>query len=215
MKIVPDPNFITQNTADLKAQLEAIPKEALEFEEDVFENDFKLVLNSVKEESCRGNPNRYNCTKCNFRASSKRCLNAHNTFVHENKFYTCEYCPIKTRTEMALHYHIDMKHNTYWELEEQVRDTLMKESSLTGTENREDNTKCDFCEKSFQNNRGLIVHMSRMHKEEYRSKRKETQVVPNECYICGFIFTSEEAFKTHSEKNHNQEYSIQRSDSVT
>ena len=108
-----------------------------------------------------------------------------------------------------------MKHNTYWEIEEQVRDTLIKEKSLSENEDDETTTKCDFCEKSFQNNRGLIVHMSRMHKEEYRSKRKETQVTPNECYICGFTFLNEDAFKTHSEINHNQEYVIQRSDSVT
>ena len=57
--------------------------------------------------------------------------------------------------------------------------------------------------------------MSRMHKEEYRNKRKETQAVPNKCYICGFTFSNEDSFKTHSEKNHNQDYIIQRSDSVT
>ena len=57
--------------------------------------------------------------------------------------------------------------------------------------------------------------MSRMHKEEYRCKRKETQVIQNNCYICGFTFSSEDAFKAHAEKCHNQEYIIQRSDSVT
>ena len=110
-----------------------------------------------------------------------------------------------------------MKHNTYWEIEEQVRDILIKEKSFSETDNEDDETtnKCDFCEKSFQNNRGLIVHMSRMHKEEYRNKRKVTQVIPNECYICGFTFISEDAFKTHSEISHNQDYFIQRSDSVT
>ena len=36
LTIIPDPNFITQNTADLKASLEAIPKESLEYEEDVW-----------------------------------------------------------------------------------------------------------------------------------------------------------------------------------
>ena len=40
-------------------------------------------------------------------------------------------------------------------------------------------------------------------------------MVPNKCYICGFTYSSEEAFKEHSEKCHNQEYIIQRSDSVT
>ena len=57
MKVVPDQNVIAQNTAELKAMLEAIPKEALEYEEDVFEKDFKLVLSSEKEEAYPGNLN--------------------------------------------------------------------------------------------------------------------------------------------------------------
>ena len=70
---------------------------------------------------------------------------------------------------MALHYHIDIKHNTYWKLEEQVRDTLIQEKNLSEAEYKEDKSqkKSNFCEKSLQNNKGLIVHMSRMHKEEY------------------------------------------------
>ena len=133
----------------------------------------------------------------------------------KKKNYECEYCPIKTRTELALHYHIDMKHNTYWELEEEVRDTFIKQRNLSEKEYKEEktNTTCDFCEKSFQINGGLIVHMSRMHKEEYRIKQKETQEKPNKCYICGFTFLSEIALKAHSEQEHDQEYTMQRSDS--
>ena len=40
-------DFLTKNTADLKAMLEAIPKETLAYQEDIFEKDFKEVLNSV------------------------------------------------------------------------------------------------------------------------------------------------------------------------
>ena len=41
-------------------------------------------------------------------------------------------------------YHIDMKHNTYWELEEQVRDTLIKEKNLSEAEYKEDRQKVIF-----------------------------------------------------------------------
>ena len=85
VKIVPDQNFLTQNTADLKAWLEAIPKEAFIYEEDLFEKDFKEILNSEKVELFPDNKNKYNCNQCNIRASSKRCLKAHKTFVHEKK----------------------------------------------------------------------------------------------------------------------------------
>ena len=46
--ISPHCDFLTQNTVDLKAMLEAIPKETLEYDVDVFEKDFKEVLNSEK-----------------------------------------------------------------------------------------------------------------------------------------------------------------------
>ena len=40
-KIIPDTDFITKNTADLKAMLETIPKEALNYEEDIFKKRFQ------------------------------------------------------------------------------------------------------------------------------------------------------------------------------
>ena len=126
VKILPDHDFLTKNTADLKAMLESIPKEALFYEEDVFEKDFKLVLNSVKEEQKSDDMTSYCCEECNFRATSKRCLSAHNTFVHGYKFYKCEVCPMKTRTEQALNYHVDIKHNSYLEVKEEVIDVTEK-----------------------------------------------------------------------------------------
>ena len=47
-QIVPDQNFITQNTADLKLMLESIPEEALNYDMDIFEKDLKEVLNSAE-----------------------------------------------------------------------------------------------------------------------------------------------------------------------
>ena len=98
MKIIPDQDFFTNNTAELKELIEAIPNVALCYEENVFEKDFKLVLNFVKE----GQKNyriSYCCEECNFRASSQRGLKAHITFTHGSKFCRCEECPMKTETE--------------------------------------------------------------------------------------------------------------------
>ena len=181
VKILPDQDFLTKNTADLKAMLEAIPESSLTFEEDTFEKDFKLVLNSVKEEGPCDNMITFQCDQCSFRGGSGRCLNAHITFVHSAKFYKCEYCPIKTRTEKALHYHIDMKHNSYWEVEEEVRGDLLKQIEkqpqiLIKIEEEETfRFKCDYCEKSFVTNHGLVVHTSRIHKGEFRNKRKSNK----------------------------------------
>ena len=123
-KIVPDQEFLTSNTSDLKAMLGAIPLEALIYEENVFEKDFMTILNCEKKEEESDAMASYNCEKCKFRASSKRCPKAHNAFVHDEKFYKCENCPMRTKTESALYYHIDIKHNDYWDVEEDKREAL-------------------------------------------------------------------------------------------
>ena len=115
VKIIPDTDFITMNTADLKLMLEAIPEEVLNYEEDVFEKDFQIVLNSETIEAEVDHMESYRCNECNFRATSKRCLKAHVTFTHSSKFYNCKHCTVKTRTDPTMQYHLDMKHNTYWE----------------------------------------------------------------------------------------------------
>ena len=46
VEILPD---ASQNTADLKALLESLNKEGIPNEQDVFDLDFKEVLNSVKK----------------------------------------------------------------------------------------------------------------------------------------------------------------------
>ena len=98
-----------------------------------------------------------------------------------------------------------MKHNSYWELEEEVRDVLIKESSIPGNldpsnkpkkiinveiqediklEIQEDlqGVKGEYCEKAFLTQRGLIVHMSRMHKEEVKEKSQEGSQI-NATYV--------------------------------
>ena len=64
------------NTADLKASLDAIHKEAIPYEQDVFEKDFKLILNSEKNNEESDDMKSFNCDYCKVRASSKRCLKA-------------------------------------------------------------------------------------------------------------------------------------------
>ena len=133
-----------------------------------------------------------------------------------------------------MHYHLDIKHNVYWDVEEQV----LKQSSQHSEEKIYSEAeitiktepffiasmiKCNFCEKTFATERGLLVHTSKTHKEEYQNikthqeeyqnKRKCSKEENTKCYICGFTFTSEATFQVHTEEN--QEYIIQRSDSIT
>ena len=76
-KIIPDTDFITMNTADLELLLEAIPEEALNYDEDIFEKDFKEILKLEKVEIEADRMESYICNECNFRATSKRCLKTH------------------------------------------------------------------------------------------------------------------------------------------
>ena len=85
-KIIPVTDFITMNTAYLKLLLEAIPEEALNYDEDIFEKDFKEILKSEKVEIEADRMKCYRCNECNFRATSKRCLKTHMTFTHSKQF---------------------------------------------------------------------------------------------------------------------------------
>ena len=77
--------------------LEAIPKEALECDEDAFKKYFKLILNSGEKQTQHDTMESFKCEECSFRASSRRCLSAHIAFVHNLKYHSCDQCPIKTR----------------------------------------------------------------------------------------------------------------------
>ena len=200
-KIIPDSDFLTQNTADLKAMLETIPEEALNFDEDIFEKDFKVVLNSVKEQDVQSdNMTSLTCHQCSFRATSKRCLYVHVIFIHDPKFYQCDICPMQTRTEQAMYYHIDIKHNIYWQVEEEARanlfaqrerqgypqkkkeeagaESLVNEDTVVTVKTEDEDNEapmkynCELCEKQFITDRGLVVHASKMHKEAWRNKDK-------------------------------------------
>ena len=196
LKIIPDQEFLTQNTADLKARLEAIPKDTLIYQEDIFEKDFKEVLNSVdidnKMEDYK-DIHSYNCDDCKFRSSSPRCLKAHIKFVHDPNFYKCDFCPVKTKTELAMHYHIDMKHNTYWEVEAEAREIPFEQIKIKTESNTIEGPGtfgCEFCERYFITGHGRRIHTSKMHKENLRNK---------------------ELIKS----SHNEDFNLERKHSVT
>ena len=102
VKVIPDQEFLTKNTCELKAMLEAIPEEALNYNEDTFEKDIKRVLGSKDTARISEDMTSFKFDKCNFRASPEICLRAHNTFVHGDKFSNCPHCPMRTRTECEI-----------------------------------------------------------------------------------------------------------------
>ena len=153
-------------------------------------------------------------------------------FEHDPTFYKCNYCPMRTRTEIALHYHIDMKHNVYWEVLEEAQDLLQEQRQRSGPlPNKTDddintNTsksdevidvkieqiqpnsqeikngelqglQCDNCDKNFLNERGLGVHMGRMHKDIIRKKQ-----VQLDCDTCDWNGSSQEHLDKHKQEAH-------------
>ena len=61
VEILPDPTFMTQNTADLKAKLESLNKKGLHNEQDAFYIDFKEVLDSALKEESPNNMKSFQC----------------------------------------------------------------------------------------------------------------------------------------------------------
>ena len=100
-KIIRDTDFITKNTADLKVMLETITEDALNYDDDIVEKYFKVVLNPYKEAFPKEQGEQddkmtsFNCYDCRCRATSKRCLFAHVIFVYSPKVYKCDICPLK------------------------------------------------------------------------------------------------------------------------
>ena len=110
-KIVPDNEFLTQNTKDLKEMLEALPQDVLYTGPDEFEDDFNDILNEKvdKESPCAGG--RFQCNDCKFKTLTQRALRAHNKFVHETSFFVCKSCRVRTKTTGAMQLHISRVHN--------------------------------------------------------------------------------------------------------
>jgi hypothetical protein len=97
-KIVPDNEFLTQNTKDLKEMLEALPQDAFYTGVDEFEDDFNDILNEKVEEEKSCVDGRFRCNDCKFKTSSRRALRAHVRFVHESNFFVCKTCKTRTKT---------------------------------------------------------------------------------------------------------------------
>ena len=60
-----------------------------------------------------------------------------------------------------MYYHIDMKHNTYWEVEAEAREVPFEQMKVK-TENDiiegPDMFGCEFCERRFLTDQGRWIH---------------------------------------------------------
>ena len=97
LKLVPDQQFLTSNISELKAMLESILEEALNYDKDTFEMDLKEVLGPEDKVRISDKMKSYNCDECQFRAT------------------------IASWKKEALDYHINIKHTYYWNVEKRER----------------------------------------------------------------------------------------------
>ena len=81
LKIVPDTEFLTQNTKDLEEMLSALPTEALYTGIEEFQKDFNDILNEKTEDDDIKPRGRFQCDKCKFKAFSQRAMRTHVKFV--------------------------------------------------------------------------------------------------------------------------------------
>ena len=105
-RIIPDKEFLTQNTKDLEAMLREIPIEALYTGLEEFNNDFKDILNEKHDEVGLETSNKFHCDQCKFKAKSRRAMRVHNKFVHDTSFYSCNTCQSRSKTVHAMKIHM-------------------------------------------------------------------------------------------------------------
>ena len=71
-----------------------------------------------------------------------------------------------------MHYHIDMKHNTYWEVESETREIPLEPVNVKSENDIIEDPEtfgCRFCERNFSTNQGRRIHASKMHKDKLRN----------------------------------------------
>ena len=129
-KIEPDNDFLTKNTKDLEAMLKNLPKEAFYPGEEVFQEDFKFILNEKEDDEQTIPESKFICGECSFKASSKRVLNIHNKFVHDQSFHSCDVCPIRTKTIGGMKVHKWSAHKSIMTYTKTVKPTGKTEVKL-------------------------------------------------------------------------------------
>ena len=103
------------------------------------------------------------CKQCNFRASSRRCLKAHITFVHSLEYFSCENCSIKTRTQSALEFHIDRKHYKIIEIKEHSKTLPLIQEITTPEAHEKVVHRCQKCTFCVNEEELLSIHQKFMH----------------------------------------------------
>ena len=150
-KIKPDKDFLTKNTMDLEDLLKNLPMESFYSAEAEFQDDLKEILDVKGEQDEYENHVKINCDLCKFRGKSKKVMRVHHKFVHDQKFYTCNTCGIKTRTVGAMKTHMWHAHKVistykeptkvkYNEINVEVRPEVTNNSS----ESEDEITDSDF-----------------------------------------------------------------------
>ena len=71
----------------------------------MFQEDFKSILNKKEDDTQTKPESKFICGGCSFKVSSKKVLNIHNKFVHDQSFHSCDVCPIRTKTIGGMKVH--------------------------------------------------------------------------------------------------------------
>ena len=158
-------------------------------------------------------PKAFKCNICGKGYSGLSGLHYHKSFVHEGKKpFSCDQCPKTFTSRSGLQYHVTIEH----ELRElgindsninehinhpKVAEILQRRGKLPkiAIEQEEKLYKCEFCDKSFNLNQGLIRHVQKDHEGTAIST----------CHICLRKFQSEESLKIHIKMKHDNKLTSQ------
>ena len=128
-KIVPNVEFLTQNTADLKEMLEGLPEGVRYTDEENFQQDFDEILNEKVEHEETNTLGRFRCDTCKFKVFSQRALRAHVKLVHDTTFFACKKCRTRTKTTGAMQLHLRRKHNTIVKHDNSEEPTILEKEA--------------------------------------------------------------------------------------
>ena len=158
-------------------------------------------------------PKAFKCNICGKGYSGLSGLHYHKSFVHEGKKpFSCVQCSKTFTSKSGLQYHVTIEH----ELRElgindsninehinhpKVAEILQRRGKLPriAIEQEEKLYKCEFCDKSFNLNQGLIRHVQKDHEGTAISR----------CHICLRKFQSEKSLQIHIKMKHDNKLTSQ------
>merc|ERR1719186_785121 len=151
-----------------------------------FKTKYKTLFNMhVDENHNEGGSkgSKHECSDCDFKTGYRKSLEKHAYEKHGKllNYFSCKYCPCRTRFKQTLNIHTDVEHN-------------------------DNEYACTLCNFSSGPKRYIELHMQRNHGDSLNSfiERKALPSSRIKCDKCEYESKSSAALKKHKHKMHEK-----------